>query len=220
MMQRILVSGAMVCMALVLVGLSPHVAVADGPQLVITSVEVDVDADAGRLTLHGNFASKKPVVVTLDGAALEVSSSSLTEIVVTLPGDVAPGTHRLEVRKSTGKDDDDDGETVQLFSAMDVTIGVAGPKGDTGPAGPTSGGNVVYFIPTGEQTTFTWTVPTDTSVFVEVWGAGGSGGGGGGGGDSGGGGGGFGGSGGSVGGLSGGGFCCYPGSNGLVRITW
>ena len=65
MIQRILVSGTMVFMALVLVGLSPHIAVADDPRLVITSVEVD--ADAGLLTLNGNFASKKPVVVTLDG---------------------------------------------------------------------------------------------------------------------------------------------------------
>ncbi len=128
MRQRVLTMGSVILLTLGLFGMTAH---AHG-NLMITSAEVDFEN--GLLTLAGYFNPRKDIEVTLDGDTLLIVDADKTQIIADFePGDVTPGTHRVEVIEIDG----DYNEETQTFAVLDVTFGAVGPKGDKGDKGDT-----------------------------------------------------------------------------------
>ena len=97
-----------------------------GP-LVITSIEHDSTSD--RLYVYGEGFGTTAPAVKFAGADAEVTSNKDTVLSVTVPFGLlkSPGTYLLTVSG---------GPEPERNSALAVTVGVQGPKGDSGPMGP------------------------------------------------------------------------------------
>ncbi|MFP5204992.1 MAG: IPT/TIG domain-containing protein [Acidobacteriota bacterium] len=97
------------------------------------------------LTISGmNFGTQMPVV-TLNAAALTVTSNTNTQIVATLPANIAPGSYRLIVSlPDNDRDSDHDrghdaehrADDVNRSAVFIVTLGAVGPQGPQGVPGP------------------------------------------------------------------------------------
>ena len=103
---------------------------ATAASVVLRIVEASADFDDGLLRVNGeNFlrSTSDVVYVSLSGQMLAVVSRTPAELVARLPAGIVPGTYRLVVVRSG---------LIPLADAMDVTLGVVGPRGEPGEAGP------------------------------------------------------------------------------------
>src|SRR5262245_5628533 len=98
----------------------------------VNNAAADFTKAPATLTINGlNLGNTKPTIA-LGGAALTVESFSPTKIVADLPAGTTPGSYHLVV---TNNDNQSKSST-----ALDVTIGTAGPQGPAGPQGATGPG--------------------------------------------------------------------------------
>lgn len=100
---------------------------AQGPTSQLEITRVEIDDSINEITITGvNFGTGLPIV-TLEGVALSVITSTPTQIVAVWPSGVEPGTYLLEVSRGSGVNQNDE---------MDITVGSAGEPGPAGPPGP------------------------------------------------------------------------------------
>jgi len=119
-------------LALVLCTLS--VARADDHGHRTTIVNASADLTSNTVYVDGtNFPAN--VTVSLNGAAIAVTSNTATQIVATLPASVAsnPGSYLLTVARTQRNGHDADNDDTTNFV---LTVGAVGATGATGPMGP------------------------------------------------------------------------------------
>jgi len=99
-----------------------------------TIVNASADLTSNTVYVDGtNFPAN--VTVTLNGAAIAVTSNTATQIIATLPASVAsnPGSYLLTVaRTQRNRHDADDDDATNFV----LTVGAVGATGATGPMGP------------------------------------------------------------------------------------
>jgi hypothetical protein len=112
---------------------------AAAPNAGAQSIEIlraDADLEGGRITAHGRSFGTTIGRIVLAGSRGGVFAELITvtwtdtEVVALLPPGLPPGAYRLEIGPRTV------GRSQGSSDSLDVTIGVQGPKGDTGAAGP------------------------------------------------------------------------------------
>jgi hypothetical protein len=79
-----------------------------------------------QITISGSNLQPRstPPILVFNGATLALVSSTLTQIVATLPSNLQPGSYKLKVMNSQGS------------TELDVTYGAVGPQGIPGLPGP------------------------------------------------------------------------------------
>jgi hypothetical protein len=80
-----------------------------------------------QITINGDKFGVKPPIVTLDGTALAVVSSTDTSITAQLPTGIAAGAYLLTVENKDRRGDDD--HRTAFFEAAIGAIGQTGPQG-------------------------------------------------------------------------------------------
>lgn len=87
---------------LTLLAWAPH-AGARGPGSPAAPVieSVEIDSAQQRLTMNGNFFGVKKPQLTLGKHRLEVSESSMTQVVANLPPNLLPATYRLSINNAS-----------------------------------------------------------------------------------------------------------------------
>ncbi len=99
----------------------------------LTIHRVEVDEAVGQMTISGvEFGIDEPFV-TLEGIPMVVVSHSPTEILITIPPAMTPGTYLLNVTLNGGS------RPQGVFNVAVGTEGPQGPQGVPGPQGPQGG---------------------------------------------------------------------------------
>ncbi len=109
-------------------GLSLVVASAARAGQTLPPVVTSAQADGANLFIHGSGFGTAMPQLTLGEAALAVQSYSPTDVVVTVPSGLAPGSYRLVMIRSDGAS--------TVFTLTMGAVGPAGPEGPQGMAGP------------------------------------------------------------------------------------